>query len=631
MTAGQGDAQVNVSTIPRTVSYQGYLESSGTPFDGVANFKFVISCGSSGTAWSNDGSSTGGAEPATAVPVQVDQGAFAVLLGDSTLNMPLIDPESFDGCTPVELRIWVDTGSGFVALPAQPVVSAMFALEADAAYRGIGGFIVDKGPLIVTDNLDQQVFQVIPYSAGPLDGPALYMLNSAANRTVSVVADSGGTGSPVIQLFDSAGTERIALDGATGELRAASIRFSDDTVQTTASGGGGGADADWTILGNDMYAAVPGNVGIGTSAPLGHLTIARPTQAPDHQIELRNEGSIQSGRYDGIRFTQGPAGETLLGEMRLDYRNNGVPDLGFHLRGQPNILYMDGDTGRVGVGTTTPDAPLEIAGSGNPILYVRQEQTSSADAVIAIRGSRNGTTTANIASVEFRDFDDDEGAGTDFLMARIGAGMDDISGQTGFLRFYTNNGSGGIERMRIDKSGNIGIGTDDPSATLDIVGDLEISGSVNVSAMTRYLAISSAAFTPELESMDFKNNGTDLYGTTPGQLVRFHAPVELPHGAVIKELRVVVDDLVNQLNANVTAYLYEWPLFGGSGAIVSHRFTSGAPGSYTQMVEAENQTVDNENNHYFVSVDWNTPGSGNVWDLRLRNMRITYEITQLAP
>ncbi len=43
----------------------------------------------------------------------------------------------------------------------------------------------------------------------------------------------------------------------------------------------GGADADWTINGSDLYSAVSGNVGIGTSAPLAklHVEADEPNQA----------------------------------------------------------------------------------------------------------------------------------------------------------------------------------------------------------------------------------------------------------------------------------------------------------------------------------------------------------------
>ena len=41
--------------------------------------------------------------------------------------------------------------------------------------------------------------------------------------------------------------------------------------------GGGGADSDWTISGNNMYSGVSGNVGIGTTTPLAKLDVSNGT------------------------------------------------------------------------------------------------------------------------------------------------------------------------------------------------------------------------------------------------------------------------------------------------------------------------------------------------------------------
>ncbi|MBW3015323.1 hypothetical protein KY330_02800 [Candidatus Woesearchaeota archaeon] len=46
------------------------------------------------------------------------------------------------------------------------------------------------------------------------------------------------------------------------------------TSSTSSSGTSGGADADWTIEGDNMYSAVTGNVGIGTSTPAEKLDVA---------------------------------------------------------------------------------------------------------------------------------------------------------------------------------------------------------------------------------------------------------------------------------------------------------------------------------------------------------------------
>jgi hypothetical protein len=57
-------------------------------------------------------------------------------------------------------------------------------------------------------------------------------------------------------------------------------------------------------------------------------------------------------------------------------------------------------------------------------------------------------------------------------MAAIAVGVGNIYGSTPNLRFYVSNPSGGsanpTERMRIDSSGRVGIGTASPAVTLDV-------------------------------------------------------------------------------------------------------------------------------------------------------------------
>lgn len=105
--------------VPPLVSYQGRLTAGGTNFDGLAQFKFALVNGSGTvTLWSNDNSSSGGAEPAQAVPLTVTQGLFTVMLGDAALsNMQPISASVFT-TSDVRLRIWVASGTNAFQLLA---------------------------------------------------------------------------------------------------------------------------------------------------------------------------------------------------------------------------------------------------------------------------------------------------------------------------------------------------------------------------------------------------------------------------------------------------------------------------------------------------------------------------------
>jgi len=112
-----------------------------------------------------------------------------------------------------------------------------------------------------------------------------------------------------------------------------------------------------------------------------------------------------------------------------------------------DIFTVDTDNGRVGIGTASPSEALEIAG-GNLIFNSGQEGgASSRD--ITIQPSNN-----------YADY------------SIITLGINDYNDETGYIAFSTRRGSptwATTEAMRIDSSGNVGIGTDEPEADLHVL------------------------------------------------------------------------------------------------------------------------------------------------------------------
>ena len=100
-----------------------------------------------------------------------------------------------------------------------------------------------------------------------------------------------------------------------------------------------------------------------------------------------------------------------------------------------------GIDGSVGIGTSSPSNVLTVSATG-----------LSTPALIE--------STSTVSRISFKDT-----ATTDANTVRLGSAGDDMS----FL-------AGGSEAMRIDSSGNVGIGTSSPSAPLDVNGDAEING-----------------------------------------------------------------------------------------------------------------------------------------------------------
>ena len=211
-----------------------------------------------------------------------------------------------------------------------------------------------------------------------------------------------------------------------------------------------------------------GNVGIGTVSPqdLLHMygasdsTLRIETNTGQAQILLRAGATTRRAcRIDFSRADNGSQYMQIIG----DYQQNATDDLTIASSTSGRIMTWL-QSGNVGIGTTSPQGALHVAGNSG---------SSNTSKVLGVHMGVYASTYAHIEIVS-------SGSNTgwiDFKNANTGGNGDHserIRGGSGHLEFITNM----AERMRINSSGYVGIGTNNPLCPLDV--PLNASGTISV-------------------------------------------------------------------------------------------------------------------------------------------------------
>jgi hypothetical protein len=132
-----------------------------------------------------------------------------------------------------------------------------------------------------------------------------------------------------------------------------------------------------------------------------------------------------------------------------------------------HALFVQGSDGNVGIGTSSPAAPLSIEGSSTgeyDALILRNSNAAasgqSAAMIFEVSSGTSGTEAASVAKI---------------------SGLRTGSGSTGDLLFHTTNAGVSAEAMRIDSSGNLLLNTtSSPTTTKAIISsDYSAAGTTN--------------------------------------------------------------------------------------------------------------------------------------------------------
>jgi hypothetical protein len=222
-----------------------------------------------------------------------------------------------------------------------------------------------------------------------------------------------------------------------------------------------------------LYGTPAGNVGIGTSEPAGNLHI---TSAADTGIRI--QGGASSLSYIDLADT---ASGTPAGSIAYNHITNAIV---FNGGGTNTEFARIDSSGNVGIGTSAPASTLDVSGT----LAVSSNATfNTTTLVVDAANDRVAVGGATVAGYRLNVYGLQRTIGTDTV---LNFGELDASG-TYFQSLNTASDTGKdfaffgtAELMRIKGSGNVGIGTSAPTATLDVSGSLAVSGPSTFSSVT---------------------------------------------------------------------------------------------------------------------------------------------------
>ena len=271
----------------------------------------------------------------------------------------------------------------------------------------------------------------------------LHVQGSSGGSSLLLIRDTNSTlGTKLATFIQQDGTNNPNLDissTSTGILVNTGFSTGIPGSFTLQSNGGNSYLAFNTSSANErMRINSVGNVGIGTTTPTAPLHIEGGTNSEVLKIEADSNPFVRwVENGTDVGFLQFLGDNAYLSNM-----SNG--SFFFRTNNTDKMTILAG--GNVGIGTTSPSAPLEIAGAAS--------------------ASDTGITIKNGSATRLRLFHDDNG-GSSYLTSYRGVG----AAQRLIIESGNDlnlSGGGGSAHMVIKTSGNVGIGTTSPGAKLEI-------------------------------------------------------------------------------------------------------------------------------------------------------------------
>ena len=400
-------------------------------------------------------------------------------------------------------QIAYQTGAGATSFITAPTIANTFLEWSGSAFQW------SSNPLGTVTSVAMTVPTGLTVSGSPITTSGTLAVSLQSGYSIPTTASQAN--------WDTAYSERLQWDGGSTNLVAATGR--------TSLGA--------TTVGSNFFTLT--NPSAITFPRINADNTVNALSASDFRTAIgagTGNGSVTSvdvsGGTTGLTFSGGPVTAsgtiTMAGTLAVGNGGTGATSLtsGYLIKGNgtsavsSSIIYDSGTN--VGIGTSSPSSYGKLTVSGN--------------IVFGAPGGRNTAFTNNIGIWTTGDPLDDTRANIGFT-AVAGA-----SSSSSYITFTTNNyGVSGGERMRIDQSGNVGIGDTAPAYKLTVAGDTRLTGGGD-------LRLSSATGTTtaggDSQIYNDANNMIFTTGTTTAERMRIDSSGNLGVGTSTVDARLNV-------------------------------------------------------------------------------------------
>lgn len=308
--------------------------------------------------------------------------------------------------------------------------------------------------------------------------------NSVSNK---LYIESRGTSAGAALIYGDFYTNELRFNANVGILAPPNstheLYVNGDIYATGTISGGSSGDSDWTISGNDIYAANSGNVGIGTSSPSDKLDV-------NGGVILRGVGDAPNGTaysspYESLRMT-GSTSDYIIstqdGSGRIQHYWNSTTGGGTNqylvssepawmwdvsLTSDPYMEFKYAASGTAG-NSITWDTHMAFLSNGNVgIGYTNPSYKLDINGHTRVDGRFYITSGETWKKLDFAY----ESGGYSYMTIYDGSSNDDIQLATGSNSWFAG-------------SGDFGIGTKSPSEKLHVAGNAYITDDLMIGGKT---------------------------------------------------------------------------------------------------------------------------------------------------